>query len=238
MYKAKELMDLVCENGTEKLKRRIISVFIASILGGLFIGLGYLGYLYLAFGPFGNKFFGSLIFATGLVMIIIGGADLFTGNCLLTFGVLSRRYSFGKMGLYLLLVWIGNFVGAFLLALMVKFANVDQIMPEIIALSKMKINLSFWEAFFRGVLCNILVAMAVYMAGAAKNVSGKILACILPVSLFVVSGFEHSVANMFLLPLGSINGGDFSFLNTFINLIPVTLGNFLAVAFCFPGLII
>ena len=191
MYNPKDLLDVVCNSGTEKLKRRFYSVFVAAILGGIFIGLGYLGYLYIASGILGNKFFAALIFGTGLVMIVIAGAELFTGNCLLTFGVFSRRYSLEKMFLYLLLVWIGNFVGAFLLASLVKLANVEILSNEIVAISEKKIDLPFWQAFFSGILCNILVAMAVYIAAASKNVSGKILACILPVSLFVIAGFEH-----------------------------------------------
>ena len=110
MTNSRDLVYLAADIAAAKMKQRMLSVFIASLLAGLFIGLGYLGYLHVARET--NKYFASLVFGTGLVLIVIGGGELFTGNCLMTLGVFFRRFSYWRMTLYLLMVWIGNFIGA------------------------------------------------------------------------------------------------------------------------------
>ena len=140
------------------------------------------------------------------------------------------------MTLYLLMVWIGNFIGATSLVVLLELGGADPSLGAMAVLvSEAKIGLSFSEAFFLGVLCNILVAMGVYMAYASGSVPGKILAAVLPVSLFVICGFEHCVANMFILPYGFIKSSDISFLSLLNNLIPVTLGNFVGGGIIIPG---
>jgi formate/nitrite transporter FocA (FNT family) len=169
MYNSKELMHYACDVGEEKLKKSLLSVFISSILAGLFIGLGYMGFLYLSkyfhYGyVFSERYFASVTFGTGLVMIIIAGGELFTGNCLLTMGAYAKRYSFFKVMGNLGLVWIGNFVGAIFLVFLVCFSvNYEEIIPQITTLSEVKNNMVFLEAFFKGILCNILVSMAIYL---------------------------------------------------------------------------
>lgn len=234
MHSAKNLIYLTADIASGKMKQRLISVFVASLLAGLFIGLGYLGYLYIAFEASGNRYFASLVFGTGLVLITIGGGELFTGDCLLSFGLFFRRFPFWKMALYLLLVWIGNFIGAIFLIVLLKLSGASTLRDAVVAIAQAKIGLTFFEAFFRGLLCNILVAMGVYMTYAAESVPGKILAAVLPVSLFVICGFEHSVANMFILPYGFIES-DMTFLSIFKNLVPVSLGNFVGGGILIPG---
>lgn len=234
MTNSRDLVYLAADIAAAKMKQRMLSVFIASLLAGLFIGLGYLGYLHVARET--NKYFASLVFGTGLVLIVIGGGELFTGNCLMTLGVFFRRFSYWRMTLYLLMVWIGNFIGATSLVVLLELGGADPSLGTMAVLvSEAKIGLSFSEAFFLGVLCNILVAMGVYMTYASGSVPGKILAAVLPVSLFVICGFEHCVANMFILPYGFIKSSDISFLSLLNNLIPVTLGNFVGGGIIIPG---
>lgn len=227
MYNPKDLMLRTTDIAAGKLKRSIFSVFIASLLGGLFIGLGYYGYLRLSSGYITYDFFASLVFTSGLVLIIIGGGELFTGDCLFTFGLFHRRYSVWRMLFYLLIVWVGNFIGAIILALFVKIGFDVKSFMDITRVVNAKVtNLTFLKAFISGILCNILVAMAVYMSAASDSVSGKVLTTVIPISLFVICGFEHCVANMFILSYGYFEIETLTLADIFLkNLLPVTLGN-------------
>ncbi|NLD26002.1 MAG: formate/nitrite transporter family protein [Acholeplasmataceae bacterium] len=238
MFNPKELAREACRIGTEKVNRGFTKVFVSGILAGAFIGLGYYGYLVLASTiPQMGRFYGALFFAIGLVMIIIAGGDLFTGNCLLTMGWMNRDYPFIKVLKNWGIVFLGNFLGALFLGSLLYFASLPfNYRSEIIAVAEGKLNLKFFEAFFRGILCNVLVGLAVYMSYAAKSIPGKILTVMLPVALFVICGYEHSVANMFVLPLGQALGGEGNFLDIlFKNLLPVTLGNLVGGAILIPG---
>lgn len=237
MFNPKELAREACRIGNEKVNRGFTKVFVSGILAGFFIGLGFYAYLVLASSiPTLGRFYGALFFAVGLVMILIGGGDLFTGNCLLTLGWLNRDYALTKVLKNWLIVYLGNLLGALLLVSLLYFANPPfSYQSEIIAVAEAKLKLSFFAAFFRGVLCNVLVGMAVYMSFAAKNVAGKILVAMLPVALFVICGYEHSVANMFVLPMAQALGGEGSVLNLLMNLLPVTLGNLVGGGILIPG---
>lgn len=202
------------------------------ILAGAFIGLAGVGAtLGSAYGD--NKLIGACIFPIGLIMVVIAGSELFTGNNLMIMATLDRKIAWRKMFKNWLIVLIGNCLGAILVALMVVYSGVlDAVSSLVIETATIKSNLSFLEALFRGIFCNFLVCIAVWMAFAAKTVNGKILAIFPPIMLFVLCGFEHSIANMYYGPAGIFLAAKNNLfaeltLETFFiqNLIPVIIGN-------------
>ncbi len=202
------------------------------ILAGMFIALAGVG---ATFGNvYVNKVMGAAIFPAGLAMVIIAGSELFTGNCLLILPVLEKTITAGKMLRNLVIVYIGNLIGAVLVAAMTVYGGTfDGISEAVIATAVAKATLPFGMALLRGILCNILVCIAVWMAMAARDVAGKIVGLFFPVFLFVLCGFEHCVANMFYLPAGLFMAArcgaaaqGLSVGTMWLgNLLPVTLGN-------------
>lgn len=176
-----------------------------SIYGGMCIALG-------AFASAGlPKPANGIVFSAGLVMIVLIQFQLFTGNIL----KVRDGFKLDTILKYWVLVYIGNFIGCFLSAQIIIYSGFS--MDVLKSIAHMKAELPFFEAFMRGIFCNVLVCFAVYMASRIKTVSSaKIFAIMIPVTLFVISGFEHCVANMFYFSAGQVN---------FFNLIPVTLGN-------------
>ncbi len=182
-----------------------------------------------------KRLLGGLVFSLGLILVVVAGAELFTGNNLLVMAWVSRRISTGKLLENLLVVFLANFVGAAGLAWLVSLSghanmNSGALGKTAIAIATAKCALPFAEAFFKGVLCNLLVCLAVWLALAGRTVTDKILAIIFPISAFVAAGFEHSVANMYFVPLGLFlsdpaSAGALSWGAFVHNLIPVTLGN-------------
>ncbi len=185
---------------------------------------------------------GACVFPGGLAMVIIAGSELFTGNNLMIIAVLKREISLMQMLRNWGLVYIGNFIGALLIAALVVYSG--QLSMFSSALAQTTINVAgaktameFHEAFFKGVLCNILVCTAVWMSFATKSAAGKFLAIFMPIMMFVLCGFEHSVANMYYIPAGLLadSCSAYSSIDTpealtwgayFVkNLIPVSLGN-------------
>ena len=205
-----------------------------------------------------TKLIGAMTFATGLMLVTLTGAELFTGNVMMTFAVLEKKISLMKLLRSWTVVYIANFIGSILLAALVYFAGMGHNGGDAVGVTAMqtalgKLNLTFTEAFFRGILCNWLVCLAIFMASTSKRVIGKIFAIFFPIMTFVASGYEHSVANMFFIPNGIlmkhfptiIAASGFTpdqlavmtWKNFFVhNLIPVTLGN-IAGAFVFVVLL-
>ncbi len=227
-------------------------MFVLAIAAGAFIAFGAQVSLTVTSGVAGTlgwglaKLIGAMVFSAGLMMVVLTGAELFTGNVMMMFSVLEKKISWVKLLRSWSIVYVGNFVGSMLLALLVFCAALYQnngfdVGVNTLTNAHMKVNLSFAEAFARGVLCNWLVCLAVWMATSSKRVIGKIFAIFFPIMTFVASGYEHSVANMFFIPSGillksvpqvvaashlgadvaSLSWGHF-FLN---NLLPVTIGN-------------
>ncbi|CAK9060416.1 Probable formate transporter [Durusdinium trenchii] len=218
-------------------------IFCSSILGGAFIGYGaYLactvggacpgllesnpGVQKMIFGAFGLPF--------GLFMTLLSGSELFTGNAaIVSMALLQGKVQAPHLAKSLLLSWLGNLVGAMLLARLAILAGTMPGGGAAVTLAKAKTSLSFETAFVRGLLCNWLVCMAVYLASMAKDATGKAVAIWLPISAFVTLGLEHSVANMFIIPAGIFAGAPVSWSTFFLkNLLPVTLGNAVAGMFC------
>lgn len=249
MYTPAEIAKIASDVSIYKVNRKFYKILISAILAGLFIGLGYYANIVIRASLGDDKglniFLGGFIFAVGIAMVIIAGADLFTGSCLIMFGVYDKKVQFSKVVVHLLIVLLGNFIGGIFLAFLIYFSKMPtgEVKQYVLNVFNQKTSLGFIEAVLRGILCNILVAIGVYMAYAAKNVSGKIIAAVLPVAAFVVMGFEHSVANMFILPLGFMFnetaqhvGAEFNtILSMFTNnLIPVIIGNFIGGGIILP----
>lgn len=154
-----------------------------------------------------SRLLGGIIFPVGLMMIVFIGGELFTGDCMMIMGVMDKKYSLLSMIKVLAVVYITNLVGAVLISFMVSHSGqlnyTDGLLGAYtIKVAMGKVSLSFGEAFFSGIMCNIFVCAAVLMAGAAKDIAGKVWAIFFPIMAFVVSGYEHCVANMYYIPAG------------------------------------
>lgn len=184
------------------------------------------------------KLVGAIVFPAGMAMVLIAGSELFTGNNLIVISVLEKKVPLRKMLKNWFFVYIGNFIGALLVALLVTYGHTPDLFGETLAQAIVnagaaRTSLSFGDSFIRGILCNILVCIAVWMAVAAKQVPGKLLVSFWPVMLFVLCGFEHSVADMYFCLCALFTSSEYGLTaetltwgNFFThNLIPVTLGN-------------
>ncbi|MBI5772486.1 MAG: formate/nitrite transporter family protein [Verrucomicrobia bacterium] len=238
-YSPKEIAERVENVGVTKANLPLLAMTALGVLAGGFIGLGAL-YATVVFSDGSltfavSRLLGGLVFSLGLILVVVAGAELFTGNNLLVMAWVSRRITTGKLVENLVVVFLANLVGAAGLAWLVSLSghanmNGGALGKTAIAIATAKCALPFAEAFFKGVLCNLLVCLAVWLALAGRTVTDKILAIIFPISAFVAASFEHSVANMYFIPLGLFlsDGSTASALNWagFLhNLLPVTLGN-------------
>lgn len=219
------------------------SCLLLGILAGIFIGLGGLGNIIFTqtlagIDPGLAKFAGGMVFPVGLMLVVICGAELFTGNNLMFLAVMEKKVSLGQMFRNWGLVYLANFIGSLFLVLLVFYSSTltGDAATKAIAVAEGKVALTFSEAFFKGILCNILVVLAVWMATAAQDIVSKIFACWFPIMLFVLCGFEHSVANMFFIPMGMFLGADLGITQLIMNLVPVTLGNIVGGAIIIPFL--
>lgn len=184
---------------------------------------------------------GGTVFSLGLILVVVAGAELFTGNNLLVMAWADGKITTAEMLRNWLLVYSANAVGAIGLAVVVYLSNHAGMNQGAVGLAYLKIAaaktaLPFWEAFFKGVLCNLLVCLAVWLALAGRSVTDKVLAIVFPISAFVAAGFEHCVANMYLIPLGvllkdsvtvpaNLNVASLDWGGFVGNLVPVTIGN-------------
>ena len=205
---------------------------------GKLLLLAVLAGMYIAFAGVGatianvvvNKLAGACVFPAGLAMVVVAGSELFTGDNLMLTSLLDRRITAGKMFLTLLIVYLGNLLGSLLVAFMAVGSGVMGAYAEAVAGAAVtKATLGFGPALLRGVLCNILVCVAVWMAAAAKTVPGKIVGLFLPIMVFVLCGYEHSVANMYYLPAGMLAAARYALPAEGLNLGSALLGNLLPV---------
>jgi formate/nitrite transporter len=206
-------------------------MFLLAILAGAFIGFGGAAYTAVmtgvdaSFGP--SRLLGGVVFSLGLILVIIGGAELFTGNALMVMAAVDRKITIRQMLRSWAIVYAGNLVGAAGLAIAVGLAGLlDGPMGLTAAeIPQAKAALHPIEAFMRGALCNALVCLAIWLSFAARTAAGKILAILWPISAFVLLGFEHSVANMYFFPQGWIAGSGVTSGDALASMIWVTLGN-------------
>jgi len=234
-YPPDQIAHLVEQVGVKKANLALRPTLMLGVLAGAFIAFGamystvVLTGSTLGFGP--ARLLGGIAFSLGLVLVIVGGAELFTGNSLIVMAWAERRIGTLALLRNWTVVYVANFIGALGCALMVTWSGAlglgDGAVAETAArIAQDKVGLGFTAAFFRGVLCNTLVCLAVWLCFAAHSVGSKILAIVLPISAFVALGFEHSVANMYLVPVAMLAGAEGVDMAGFIgNMVPVTLGN-------------
>jgi formate transporter len=235
-YTPAEIAERVVNLGVAKAKADWVTLFILGIMAGVFIAFGALLYAVvvtdstLGFGM--TRWVGGISFCLGLILVVVGGAELFTGNNLLSMAWASNLISTKAMLRNWFIVYSGNIIGAILVVAGVYWTNTSGMSnggvgKTLVSIAEIKSNLTFGQGFIKGILCNVLVCLAVWLSMGGRSVSDKILAVIFPVTAFVVLGFEHSVANWFFLPAGKILDihQTIQFRGIITNLISVTAGN-------------
>lgn len=230
-YKPAEIATLVESAGVAKARLSLRQTLTLAVLAGAFIALGAAVYTMTmtgadpGHGP--TRFLGGVVFSVGLVLVVVGGAELFTGNALMVMAAVDRRISAGELARNWILVFAGNAIGGIGVALIMGLTGLlDGPMGATAArIAEGKAALGSVEAFARGILCNVLVCLAVWISLSARTAAGKVLTIILPIAAFVALGFEHSIANFYLIPQGMLAGAPVSLGDAAGNLVPVTLGN-------------
>ena len=199
--------------GVAKARLPLLSTLMLAVLAGAFIGLGALNYMLVRSDPTlgfaARQLGGGVAFSLGLILVVVAGAELFTGNNLLVMAWADRKITTAEVLRNWVLVCAGNFVGAAGLAVLVYLSghtamNNGLIAEQVVRIASAKCAMPLPEAFLKGVLCNLLVCMAVWMATAGRGVLDKVVAIVFPISAFVAAGFEHSIANFYLIPLGML----------------------------------
>ncbi len=240
--------------GVKKANLDVASMFALAVLAGAFIALGAIfATTVLAGGgtlPWGvGRLLAGTVFSLGLILVLVGGAELFTGNNLIVMAWASGRVTSGVLLKNWLVVYVGNFVGSFGTALLVFLSGQYRFGSGAVGIAALatahtKVHFGFIEAVALGTLCNALVCLAVWLTFSARTTTDRILATVPPIAAFVAAGFEHSVANMYFIPIGVLirlfapaafwadigkTAGDYADLTwgrfVWVNLLPVTIGN-------------
>ncbi|MBI5699275.1 formate/nitrite transporter family protein [Candidatus Saganbacteria bacterium] len=252
-FSPQEIAQNILAVGKKKCSLNFLSVILLGLLAGVYIGFGAelmtmvthdLGkFVGLGFA----RFMGGAVFSVGLMLVVIGGAELFTGNNLILTGVIKGEVSWLDMFKNWAVVYLANFAGSLILVYIMYYSglwafNQLGVGASALSIASAKVNLTWMEAFMRGIGCNWLVCLAVWLALASKDVTGKVFGIFFPIMAFVASGFEHSVANMYFIPMGLLLKSNVAVVSAsgvaaeklanlswrgfiFHNLIPVTLGN-------------
>ena len=251
--------------GIVKGNRDNFSTFTLAVMAGVFIGLGAVFFTFVVhdstLGVGLTKLIGGFVFSLGLILVIITGAELFTGNNLIVMAFISRKITLIQLLNNWGIVFVGNFVGSLIVVFLIYLtgqwtAGGANVGATALMTANSKVNLTFMQAISKGILCNILVCLAVYLCFSGRSVTDKILGILFPITAFVALGFEHSVANMYFIPAGLLlkqspevlaatvnmlgRTPDLSNLTVYgfivYNLIPVTLGNIIGGTF-FIGIV-
>lgn len=257
-----QILNKISDSSINKAKYEIHKLILLAILAGAYIAFGGFASMMASYNlisdpeTFGiGKLVSGCVFPVGLMLVVLCGAELFTGNCLMITGVLDKKIKISEMVRNWVIVYIGNFIGALLIAVLINFSGLLESSGGLLgaitvktALSK--VNLDFVQAIILGIMCNWLVCLAVWMSSGAQSTVSKIFAIFFCIMVFVLSGFEHSVANMYFIPAGMIAACNDNFVNllgldignltisSFLikNLLPVTIGNIIGGGF-FVGII-
>lgn len=235
-----EIANICLGNGINKVRRPLIKTFVLSIIGGFFLGASSLLSNVCSYnhdGGLGNFYFG-IVFPIGIMAIYCAGAELFTGNCLLTIPLLNGNITIIEILLNWLISFIGNFIGAILLSILVVYGHVpnlfDKTLAQIaVATGIQKTTLGFGEALVKGILCNFYNCLAIWVSLGGRELRSVILGLWTPVFLYASCNLEHCVANMYYIPAGlfasyeyGLDRPSLSWGRLFYkNLIPVTIGN-------------
>jgi formate/nitrite transporter len=233
-YAPSEIANRVASAGQVKAALPLDMLTILGLLAGVCIGFGAALFTLVTTGStlgFGiTRLAGGIAFSLGLILVVVAGAELFTGNALIVMAWAERKVSTRALARNWIVSFLANGAGAALLALAVALSGVMEaggVKDTAIRIAEAKAAIGSTEAFVRGVLCNALVCLAVWLAFACHTVTDKILAIVLPIAAFVALGFEHSIANFYLLPAGALAGAKVGLAEMAGNLVPVTLGNLL-----------
>jgi formate transporter len=243
-YSPAQIAERVHTVGVAKARLPFVPMALLGVLAGAFIGLGAMFYTLVAadasFGFAAQRVLGGLCFSLGLILVVVAGAELFTGNNLLVMAWAEGSIGTREVLRNWVIVCAANFVGAAGLALMVWLSGHPALEGGAIAQATLKIALAkcalpFWQAFFRGALCNVLVCMAIWMTFAGRSVTDRVVAIVFPITAFVAAGFEHSIANMYFIPLALLlkasaqslppGAESLSWAAFGANLVPVIAGN-------------
>jgi len=251
-YSPSDIAKKVESAGVKKANLNFLSLLLLSIMAGAFIAIA--GEFYTAVIFDSNlslgftKLIGGICFSVGLILVVIAGAELFTGNSMIIMAFASRVVTWKQLLRNWSVTYIGNFIGALSVVFLMFYSNQwhtkgFMIGAKALQIAAAKTNLGFAEAFVNAILCNALVCLAVWLCFSARTVISKIAAIIFPITAFVASGFEHSIANMFFIPMGIVLKNNPDVLNAlskmdpnidisrvniaglFGNLLPVTIGN-------------
>ncbi|MDR0853182.1 MAG: formate/nitrite transporter family protein [Clostridiales Family XIII bacterium] len=257
MKKPNELFDVSVEAAKGKANGSFLKLAVLGILAGAFIAIGAETSNMASFGLLAEadtyglgRALAGCLFPVGLMLVVLAGAELFTGNCLMVGGVIRRQFSTSRMLRNWVIVYVFNMVGAVILVLFIHLSGQlhsggDLLGAVTLKIAAGKVNLSFVSALVSGIMCNWLVCLGVWLAYAAETFAGKILGIFFPIWLFVTSGFEHSVANMYYIPAGILANTNPDYVQKAVeigvkpesldalnlqgffvtNLIPVTIGN-------------
>ena len=256
LKKPNEIAVALREAGRKKTQLSLDRMFVLGILAGVYIGFGaqLATTVSMDLAPKVGVGLSNLIsggaFSVGLMLVVLGGAELFTGNNLIWISFLSRRSKATAVLRNWITVFLGNFVGSILLATLIFIGGFytmggNALGIRALTIANGKVNIGFIQLIARGIVCNWLVCLAVWIATSAEDTTGKILACFFPIMAFVASGFEHSIANMFFIPIGILLKGVPNLVSQaglnlehltwtgFLtrNLLPVTIGNIIGGGF-------
>ena len=244
-----EVTNSACSVAVAKCSLKFYQMLLLGILAGAYIGFG--GFLYTVvtqdlskYAGMGlSKLLGGASFTVGLMLVVIAGGELFTGNCLIPIGIMKGCVTPGAVAKNWIFVYFSNLIGSILLAYLIFYSGLasELVGANALKIASNKMALAFGPAFFRGILCNWLVVLAVWMSMAAEDVASKIFSIFFPIMAFVASGFEHSIANMYFMTIGILLRHNealiaqagltdqalnvLSLKGFMSNIIPVTLGN-------------
>lgn len=233
-YRPAAIAERIELSGIAKIHLSLLQTVTLAVLAGAFISFGAMLFTLvmtdsgLGLGP--ARLLGGVAFSLGLILVVIAGAELFTGNNLIVMAWADHKITALDVLRNWTLVYAGNMIGAVSTALFVFLSGTldmgeGSVSGTALSIAQAKVSLPLDQAFVRGILCNALVCLAVWLSYAARSVSGKILAIVFPISAFVALGFEHSVANMYFIPLGMLVGDTITIGQFLSNLIAVTAGN-------------
>ena len=230
-----ELVDYIIKVGIDKATKPLFKLMLLGIFGGAFIALGGAGNIIssstlVKTDPGFAKFLGASVFPVGLILVVTLGAELFTSNCLLSVAFVNKKISFMQMIRNLVIVYLFNYVGSFIVAyITVKGGsfNADSL-AYLQNIATHKVDASAYALFIKGILCNVLVCGAVIQSYTSRDTIGKLVGAWLPIMLFVLIGYDHSIANMFYLTAAKlVDSSLFGVSGILYNLFYVTLGNIL-----------
>lgn len=244
----KEIAASFVVSGRNKAALSVARMVILSIYAGAFIGFGSYAFT-VATAITGTgfevtlaKFLGAGVFPVGLMLVVFFGAELFTSNTLMTISLFEKEITMSQMLKNWVFVYLGNFIGSVALALLLSKSGLygEAMTAKAIAISEAKVAIPLIAVIIRGTFCNVFVVLAAWMQTGAKDITGKIFAIWFPIMFFVLAGYEHSVANMFFMPMGLFLGADITWGQILLNnILPVTIGNIIgggilipAVAYC------